>query len=551
MKVYIISTEAILTYGAKKLYVEVYTNVSGAEILDMNPEPLPTTPRIDGQAENDGRKLAIHIPSASGNVQIAVKLIPMSAEGATRLNFIPIDSWNIEDGEIEKESFTVLCPLNGSLFRERNIPIMVYSAGDVPKAYIDGEEITLKNVGDGYFKGEAEYDKINLGKHRVKVVCGGNEKEITAETLASIDTEREYTIQNLGNVSSGVAEQCAGSDGSTDGGIKITRGEKNSYYRVTLNESSKTVFVDFDVKMPKDGVKFDLESNNGTSYTWFGGKELILPSGQIAGTDIFMPADEWHNIRIVQNLSNGGIFEIYYDGKLIKKGQSEYDMTNLKTMKIQVLSGSVCLDNFYYGTYKENPRYQSASYCIGDKSYEAENDIIKWNCDSIKIKFSPSFDALTKSDVTVNEKEVKNIQMQGEYIVVTLNEPLQSEKAVITFSSSLYCDGKKINKATDVVLFTDYYSDKIDVGEIIQSGDKAEFSVSITRSEVSSLPQKGMLIMAAYKGEEMVAISVKRTDLSGNISGSLPDLNGGRKVCVYLWGKGGEVILKKEADMTE
>ena len=92
---------AILSCEGKKLRAEVYCSASDFELCSMAAEPLPSSPKVEGQAENTGvRKLAVHINGAEGNVDIAVKLIPLNGFYEPEpLSFCKIDNWQLPSGE--------------------------------------------------------------------------------------------------------------------------------------------------------------------------------------------------------------------------------------------------------------------------------------------------------------------------------------------------------------------------------------------------------------------------------------------------------------------
>lgn len=99
---------AVLTKDGKTLTVDVITNCAGAELTQMAASPLPKSPQVAGQAQNDGyRKLAIHVPSASGDVSITVKLSPSGDYENTPISDTKISDWVIPDsGAKEQPRFT-------------------------------------------------------------------------------------------------------------------------------------------------------------------------------------------------------------------------------------------------------------------------------------------------------------------------------------------------------------------------------------------------------------------------------------------------------------
>ncbi|MBQ4630835.1 MAG: discoidin domain-containing protein [Clostridia bacterium] len=105
----------ITTSGGKTLIADVYCNVEGYKLQVMDAVPLPTSPQDASQNKNEGiTKLAVHIPSASGNVNIAVKLSPENGEYEySGLLFTPIDSWTVEDGPVPQKASLLSLSING------------------------------------------------------------------------------------------------------------------------------------------------------------------------------------------------------------------------------------------------------------------------------------------------------------------------------------------------------------------------------------------------------------------------------------------------------
>lgn len=93
-------TKAILKQDGKSCTVEIYSN-KPYKLEVMDPKPLPSSPVVDGQGENSGKKLSIHFEDISGNVEIAVKLSPdQGFYTKTPLQFIPMDNWSIPEGDV-------------------------------------------------------------------------------------------------------------------------------------------------------------------------------------------------------------------------------------------------------------------------------------------------------------------------------------------------------------------------------------------------------------------------------------------------------------------
>lgn len=93
------NTKAKLTKDGKTLIADVYCSEPGYTLKAMAPEPLPDSPKVEGQNANIGiTKLAIHCPSASGDAVISVKLSPQNGNYEyAEPTLVPIDKWTIPD----------------------------------------------------------------------------------------------------------------------------------------------------------------------------------------------------------------------------------------------------------------------------------------------------------------------------------------------------------------------------------------------------------------------------------------------------------------------
>ena len=95
------NTKAVMTSkDGKKLIVDVECSIAGYELKVMEAKPLPSSPVVEGQNNNEGySKLAIHIPQASQDVRITVKLSPDNNKYMySGLKVSPISEWNLPDG---------------------------------------------------------------------------------------------------------------------------------------------------------------------------------------------------------------------------------------------------------------------------------------------------------------------------------------------------------------------------------------------------------------------------------------------------------------------
>jgi len=98
-------TKARLTAATgETLTVDLYCSAPDYEFKVMPAQPLPTSPQASGQNPNTGfTKLAVHIPSATGDVTISIKFSPDDGDYTYKEPVVtPIKDWTIPDGEAAK-----------------------------------------------------------------------------------------------------------------------------------------------------------------------------------------------------------------------------------------------------------------------------------------------------------------------------------------------------------------------------------------------------------------------------------------------------------------
>lgn len=95
---------ALFNQNGKKLRVELYTNLDNWQLEVTDAEPLSEATKVEGEYPRDGiRKLSLKSAHASGDVIICAKIIPVDDDISVKsLEYIPLDQWEIPDGEINK-----------------------------------------------------------------------------------------------------------------------------------------------------------------------------------------------------------------------------------------------------------------------------------------------------------------------------------------------------------------------------------------------------------------------------------------------------------------
>ncbi len=92
----------VLTFEGKKYLVKIISDIAGYDLSVMDAVSLPTSPiSIDGNDAPGYQKIALKF-KASGQVYIAMKIIPYDDPLAGReFTNVPIDQWILPDGEIQ------------------------------------------------------------------------------------------------------------------------------------------------------------------------------------------------------------------------------------------------------------------------------------------------------------------------------------------------------------------------------------------------------------------------------------------------------------------
>ena len=176
---------AILTQDGKKLRAELYCDAVSYKLLAMEAKPLPGSPVIEGQNENEGvTKLAVHIEDARENVTISVKLSPLNNYyNPTELKSIPISEWEIPSEDIQVDSVieNIIIDPFGILTADVQLP---YNCSDIA-LYIDGYKIAdLDNAPAGYVHPIVPIRTgiIDSGLHTIKLVTVSNDGTVQSDT---------------------------------------------------------------------------------------------------------------------------------------------------------------------------------------------------------------------------------------------------------------------------------------------------------------------------------------------------------------------------------
>lgn len=267
---------------------------------------------------------------------------------------------------------------------------------------LDGEEITPKEQSENNFF--ADVKDLSYGLHYFTAVSGNKEKTVSfsAADFADEKVFENKITQSDGNtyvdslgVTSAIVSNCIGADGTADGAISISPlvASANSYINISTNyeyDKGNTVIFETDFKREGSAV-FQLECtvNGRTNGKWIylSESDIISSAGRICASGEYVGGntDDWHNIRVLQELkSKDAKYYVYYDGKLIKEGYAQdSEGTSLKFASVKInlakySSGALMLDNTRWGCIKTSLFETSNEVSdIGNLSVFLENDAAK------------------------------------------------------------------------------------------------------------------------------------------------------------------------------
>lgn len=395
---------ARLTYGGEELLLEVYSN-KPFTLSKMAPEPLEGTPVIEGQAENEGiSKVSIHFENASGDVNIAVKLIYQSEYyTADTLSFVPIDNWQIDEGEREADAVLtdVYADPLGKLSGMVQLPLETKEA----YLYIDGKEFQKLDIPLGSPKRFSDIDvsQIGNGRHSAKLrVIYENGEEFTESSFFDmVAFEGRVFYQNSLSENATVSVLPDGwsfgfSGSKTQGSDYVTlKKGTSSYAALELRASDKiyavsdeTIIAESDIMFSSADVSFNIECRNGDGK-WFFNEYMLFQNGFMYDGSKFQ-SNKWYNIRLVIN-TNTNLCSFYVDGEAVIDEKLIGNATGSYVFKLQFepLSedDSVSYKNFKVSTMNEIR--ENVSVIIledGEKAYARMSITDISQCESESIK---------------------------------------------------------------------------------------------------------------------------------------------------------------------
>ncbi len=376
---------AILTEGGKTLRVEVYSNASDFELLDMAPSPLPSSPTVPGQSNNAGiRKLAMHVGEASGDLVISVKLSPNREDySAEQLTFLALKSWTVSHDEAQAELMLLDVSTNGegALGTTVQLPYGTTEA----KLFVDGvTKCSLPLVcGRPYAMDKIDVSTLSAGIHTAKLEtsdAAGNRKSamvrfmlkkysrkvLYENALTGFDGERKYTddgwfFQKKGTLKS-----------ATDGAALVSDGSSELWMDFRTETSGKEhtsgIFaVSCEVKFSSVSGALVFECKSNQVNDWFLHDKLLISNGQILGGGQYMPGD-WIPIILLVDLDSG-LCSIKINEKWVMFNETE-------------AAHAIALCKLQYTTTEKGAEFSCRNYCAEMLTPLAERASLTVTCDS-------------------------------------------------------------------------------------------------------------------------------------------------------------------------
>lgn len=349
---------AILTYGGKKLRAEVYCSSSGYELVDMPASPLPASPTVSGQNENNGiRKLAVHCPKARSKVTIAVKLIPINDfYTPQKLVMKQIAQWTLPSGDI---SVTPAVG-NARLDTQNNFTATVQMPSDAESAYlyIDGNpicDIPVKR-GEKYTIDSVAAPGIMPGEHtvRIKIIYDDKREESIYGSFENEVYESTVFYSNPFNFASSVNPPVR-----PEGWRLNLYGENLTYSdecMTSRSTSAKNARIDFVVK-PNYGAetavrgniemrcdimfssidgKLNIECKNG-AQEFYMHDVPIAENGKFANGDAY-ETGKWYTLKFVLD-TDLKTASVYMGDRAVASGVSLPKADSVSLFRLQYVAG--------------------------------------------------------------------------------------------------------------------------------------------------------------------------------------------------------------------
>lgn len=371
--------EAEFIQNGKKLHVYVYSNAEDYTLSVMDAKPLPSSPKVDGENDNNGiKKLAIHSENASGNVMTAFKLVPESDffEAEPVLDSPDkISEWTLPEGEILYHA--AISDINLKADRNLTAEIILPKNAQYIELYIDGKSVYKTNVsGVGRQTVSCMVSAYESGEHEAILEVG-----TTYGIQRASQSFRTFKTQKNTLVSPGyaggwwdpgvfrwrpyVSSKSEKTVTSTENGFKMSSLDGEGFLSVQI--ASET--ADLDKSITKGRYKLDfnlmltsLDTNvwlecANQSGKWFMNEDKpLLSSGTVINGGSY-DINKWYNMSLVIDVDTKKA-SFYIDDELIfGKGYTNAD--SLRKTKLcfsgcvagkEICFGNITAENEYNGS---------------------------------------------------------------------------------------------------------------------------------------------------------------------------------------------------------
>ncbi len=415
---------AILTENGKILRVEVYSNASNFELLDMAPSPLPSSPTIPGQSSNAGiRKLAVHVEETSGDLAISVKLIPVREDyTAAPLTFLELESWTTSSEEAKAELMLLDVSVNGE--GVLGATVQLPHGTSEAKLFVDGaEKYNLPLVcGRPYAMDKIDVSTLGVGIHTAKlesIDAAGNRESTAARfvvkkysrkvlyenELTGFDGIREDTDDNWFFQKKGTLKY------STDGATLVSDGSSAIWmdFRTETpgKEHTDGIFaVSCEVKLSSVSGTLEFECKSEQVNDWFLNDTLLISNGQILGGGQYIPG-EWIPIMLLVDLDSG-LCSVKIDGKWVMFNEPN------------TAAYAIALSKLQYTTAEKGAEFSCRNYRAEKLTPLAERASLTVICDSYTAQVYariPQMAECAQENITMflaaySGKELKSIQFK-------------------------------------------------------------------------------------------------------------------------------------------
>lgn len=320
----------------RSLTVKALCSAPGFKLMQMAAEPLADSPRVEGQADNEGyTKLALHIPKANGNVNITVKLIPDEyKDRASGIKDEPISKWRPEaempariptltslklDGKDIDGFFESRCVYREKIYRgETSVPY-IEAHSDNAEIYVkqakkpgDTAVITLKGNDGGIQNCFVTFEATNERKITVTDELFNVLPKTGAEgeLLTPVSAEGETT-----------PEPQNGADKAIDGDLNTKYAQRGIgvWYEFDLGKISDIdgVCIAFADGDKRENYVDLLYSEDGENYkrVWSGAS-----NGKTAGYETLKIPGRVRYIRIIGNGNSTSVWNSISEVRAVAKG---------------------------------------------------------------------------------------------------------------------------------------------------------------------------------------------------------------------------------------